>query len=158
MITDVILRHPKERVSKCSLQPLVQRDDLRFYKAREGFAFDATGYLVLGLDGPSFSENDYGRPLLLLDSTWRLLPALQRCLTGTIEIRTLPAVQTAYPRISKISNDPSPGLASVEALYLARLLVGRPDPTLLDNYRWKEAFLRNLSVNPVTEPPFLAAE
>lgn len=144
MIADVILRHPKERLSKCSLQPLVGRPDLRFYKAKEGFTFDASGFLVLGLEGETLSAADCGRPLLLLDSTWRLLPALLRCLTGSIEFRTLPAVKTAYPRISKIDADPSRGLASVEALYLARLLVGRKDDSLLNHYRWKEAFLRNL--------------
>lgn len=145
MITDVILRHPKERLSKCTLQPLVGRPDLHFYKASKGFSFDASGFLVLGLDGGILSTADQNRPLLLLDSTWRLLPSLMQCLSGNIEFRTLPHINTAYPRTSKIAADPFRGLASVEALYLARMLVGRKDDSLLDHYHWKEQFQRNIA-------------
>lgn len=143
-IQDVIVRHPKERKSKCSLTPLEGRADLRFYKARQGWEFDATGYVILAMDAPLLSEADAEMPLLLLDSTWRLLPQLDACMRGKPVRRTLPAVPTAYPRISKIAEDPMGGLASVEALYLARLLVGRGDEGLLDSYYWRVPFLDNL--------------
>ena len=58
--------------------------------------------------------------------------------------RTLPPVATAYPRVSKIAEDPMGGLASVEALYLARLLIGQRDDSLLESYYWREPFLDNL--------------
>jgi pre-rRNA-processing protein TSR3 len=90
------------------------------------------------------SPADAGRPLLLLDSTWRLLPQLEACLHGQAIRRTLPAVPTAYPRVSKLTNDPTRGLASVEALYLAKLMLGERDDTLLEDYYWAEAFMRNL--------------
>ncbi len=143
---DVVIRHPKERKSKCSLQPLVGRGDIIFHEARPGFQFDATGYILLQLDAPALSEKDAGLPLLLLDSTWRLLPQLVTCLTGIPTPRSLPAwLQTAYPRVSKISRDPARGLASVEALYAARLLAGRSVDGLLDHYYWKARFLRQFS-------------
>jgi pre-rRNA-processing protein TSR3 len=120
------------------------RGDISFFKAREGWEFDITGYTVLALGAPELSVADAGRPLLLLDSTWRLLPQLEACLRGEGVRRTLPPVATAYPRVSKIAEDPAGGLASVEALYLARLLLGERDDTLLASYYWRDAFMQNL--------------
>jgi pre-rRNA-processing protein TSR3 len=144
MIPISVIRHPKERRSKCSLTPLEGWADFTFYRARLGWTFDMTGFTVLALGAPEMSEADAGRPLLLLDSTWRLLPQLEACLVGEGVRRTLPAVPTAYPRISKIAEDPMAGLASVEALYLAKLLVGERDDHLLDDYHWKTDFLNTL--------------
>lgn len=139
-----IIRHPKEKRSKCSLTPLEGRVDIEYFKAREGWSFDMSGFTVLTLGAPELSVEDAGRPLLLLDSTWRLLPQLEACLVGQGERRTLPAVQTAYPRVSKIAQDPHGGLASVEALYLAKLLLGERDDSLLAAYYWREIFLDSL--------------
>lgn len=142
-LQDVIIRHPKERLSKCSLEPLRGRDDLLFHAARPGFTFDASGYILLQVDAPILSPEDGQLPLLLLDSTWRLLPKLQKCILGTPVPRSLPGhVSTAYPRVSKTSEDPSAGLASVEALYCARMLQGRPTEGLLEHYHWRDQFLR----------------
>jgi hypothetical protein len=42
-----------------------------------------------------------------------------------------------------VRRDPPPpgGLASVEALFLASHLLGKPDPTLLSNYHFRRRFL-----------------
>lgn len=141
----VVVRHPRERRSKCSLQPLVGHPSIAFHKAKEGFRFDASGYTLLSVEAPLLSRADAGRPLLLLDSTWRLLPALEQCLEGDPQRRSLPSVRTAYPRISKLSDDPDAGLASVEALYLACRILGFDTTGLLDAYYWREAFLENLA-------------
>ena len=141
-LVDVIIRHPRERKSKCSLEPLRGRPDLRFCTAHRGFRFDATGYILLALGAPVLSAEDAAFPLLLLDSTWRLLPALESALEGQPLRRSLPAsLVTAYPRVSKISPDPARGLASVEALYAARRLQQRPVNGLLDHYHWRAPFL-----------------
>ena len=139
-----IIRHPKERRSKCSLTPLEGRTDIHFLRARPEWTFDATGFTVLALGAPELSAEDAGRPLLLLDSTWRLLPQLKNCLIGKGVNRTLPTVDSAFPRKSKITKDPSEGLASVEALFLAKLLLGERDDTLLEDYYWRSKFLENL--------------
>lgn len=141
-----VIRHPKERRSKCSLTPLEGRSDIAFHKARDGWRFDVTGFTVLALGAPELSAADAGRPLLLLDSTWRLLPQLEACLCGVGVRRTLPPVATAYPRVSKIAEDPHGGLASVEALYLAKLLIGERDDSLLEAYYWRDDFMRTLKV------------
>ncbi|ADE54819.1 hypothetical protein [Coraliomargarita akajimensis] len=144
MIPISVIRHPKERKSKCSLTPLEGREDVRFYRGRPGWTFDVTGFTILGMDAPELSEADAGRPLLLLDSTWRLLPQIEACLVGSGVRRTLPVVETAYPRVSKIAEDPMGGLASVEALYLAKLMLGERDDELLAQYYWRDGFLENL--------------
>ncbi|MDR3227982.1 MAG: hypothetical protein LBT53_01005 [Puniceicoccales bacterium] len=145
-IPTTVIRHADERLAKCSLTPLHGRPEITFLKASHNFRFDATGFIVLAVDAPLLSTADAGRPLLLLDSTWRLLPKLRQRLDGAPVFRSLPqGVRTAYPRVSKIAPDPAGGLASVEALYLARKLLGDDDPTLLADYRWRAAFLENLS-------------
>ncbi|MGC6455955.1 MAG: hypothetical protein ACON39_02375 [Coraliomargaritaceae bacterium] len=144
MKSATIIRHPKERRSKCSLTPLEGRGDLEFFRARSGWRFEASGYTVLGLNAPVLSEADAERPLLLLDSTWRLLPQLESCLVGEGVRRSLPSVPTAYPRVSKVTEDPLGGLASVEALFLARLLIGQRDDSLLEGYYWRKDFLGGL--------------
>lgn len=137
-----IIRHHKERVAKCSLRLLHDRPDLTFLRARPGFTFDASGFLLLSVDAPPLSAADRGRPLLLLDSTWRHLPWLTSCLRGTPIQRSIPGeVRTAYPRVSRTFEDPPAGLASVEALYLAKRILGDDDRSLLDGYHWKDRFL-----------------
>lgn len=142
-ISLTIIRHPKERLSKCSLQPLVGRTDCTFLKASLGLEWDASGQVLLALDAPVLTANDLtDKGLLLLDATWKLLPKLEACVVGKPIRRSLPAgFKTAYPRVSKISEDPVPGLASVEALYIAKFLLGENDETLLKDYYWKERFL-----------------
>jgi len=137
-----VIRHPRERISKCSLRHLHDRPEFTFHRATRGFRFDATGYLLLTLDGPPLTLADQGHPLLVLDSTWRWLPELERCLDGEPIRRSLPPVETAYPRVSRIYENPAGGLASVEAVYLAKRILGEDDATLLDGYHWKDEFLR----------------
>jgi pre-rRNA-processing protein TSR3 len=152
----VIIRHPKERLSKCSLQPLRGREGLSFHKATGTFRYDASGCLLLRVGAPVLSPDDATdpatgakRPLILLDSTWRLLPQLEACLEHrqAARFRGLPpGLASAYPRRSKIAEDPAGGLASVEALYVALRLLGEDEPSLLEGYRWREAFLAGLSL------------
>lgn len=147
----VIIRHPRERLSKCTLEPLRGRRGFTFHKATPRFRFDCAGYILLALDAPQLSAADLRsdsagqapRGLLLLDSTWRLLPTLNNALEGEPIKRTLSVdTKTAYPRISKVAEDPEGGLASIEALYLALRMLGHDDKSLLKDYYWREAFLK----------------
>lgn len=137
-----IIRHAKERINKCSLEPLNGRSEIAFYKANPLFKFDCTNFIVLIIDAPELSVNDANHPLLILDSTWRLIPSLEACLYGAPIKRSLPTnFKTAYPRVSKISQDPLNGLASIEALYIAKYILGENDLSLLEGYHWKKEFL-----------------
>ncbi len=152
-ITVTVIRHRREKVKKCSLRNLHARPEIRFLRDHDSLLFDASGYLLLDVDGPPLSAADAGHPLLILDSSWRWLPGLRRHIAGRPRLRSLPAVPTAYPRVTKLFQDPRGGLASVEALYLARRVLGEDDPSLLDGYRWKTEFLehveRHLDSNPL---------
>lgn len=138
----VVIRHAKERIAKCSLRLLHDRPGMTFLRATSSLRFDADGYTLLAVEAPPLTIADRGRPLLLLDSTWRYLEPLERCIRGTPVRRSIPGpVRTAYPRRSRLFDDPDAGLASVEALYVALRILGEDDPSLLDGYYWKDEFL-----------------
>jgi pre-rRNA-processing protein TSR3 len=141
-VATTVIRHPKERIRKCSLRFLHARPEMTFLRGAAGLQFDATGFLLLAVDAQPLSTADAGHPLLLLDSTWRWLPQLEACVVGEPIRRSIPGgLRTAYPRVSKVFDDPDAGLASIEALYVARRLLGDDDPDLLDGYHWKQEFL-----------------
>ena len=137
----VVIRHPKENKKKCSLRHLCDNPNFVFFNATENFSFDATGYTLLEIDAPPISEEDADRPILLLDSTWFLLPKIRTKVYGKFVPRSLPAsIKTAYPRVSKMHNDPS-GLATVEALYAAMRFIGKVDPSVIRQYSFAKKFL-----------------
>ena len=140
----VIVVHPRERRSKCSVEPLRDRDGFVFCTFPHPVPIDLTGYVRLGIGGPVLSDADAHRGLLLLDGTWRLAARMEPFYQH-IEVRSLPVVQTAYPRKSEVYADPSEGLATIEALYAALRLLNRDTTGLLDSYHWREQFL---SFNP----------
>ena len=141
----IVIRHPKERKSKCSLAPLHNHHRVTFHNAHKNFRFDATGYILLTLNAPQLTSQDSGYPIIILDSTWHLIPHLEACIEGEPILRSLPNnIKTAYPRISKIFKDPDEGLASIEALYVAMKIVGEDNQSLLNEYHWKEQFLSGL--------------
>jgi pre-rRNA-processing protein TSR3 len=145
----LIVRHPAENPRKCSVLPLRGREDLRFlnYPVRNRPPLE--GYIRLSAEGPPLSAADAERGVLLLDGSWRWAGAMERDF-GDVPPRSLSGWKTAYPRVSKRGTDPDNGLASVEALFLAYHLLGRPTAGLLDHYRWAREFLL---VNGLLERP-----
>jgi len=137
----VIVRNPRENPKKCSVLPLKGREDLIFVAYPVTRPIALTGYVRLAIDGEELSIKDASSGLLLLDGSWRWAGVMDRDFVE-VPARSLPSVQTAYPRKSKLGTDPDIGLASVEALFLAYHLLGRPTEGLLDHYRWAEQFLR----------------
>ena len=136
----LVLTHRKEKRSKCSLEPLRGRPDLEFVWFSSGRSLDLTGYLRLAVDGPVLRPSDARHGLLLIDGTWRLAERMHHHLVH-IPPRSLQGC-TAYPRVSKLFQDPPEGLASVEALFVAYRILGRRTNGLLDGYHWAEEFLR----------------
>jgi pre-rRNA-processing protein TSR3 len=137
----LIVRHPHENPRKCSVLPLKGRPELVFltFPLRQRPPLD--GYVRLAAEGPPLSVEDAGCGLLLLDGSWRWAGEMTRMFRD-VPPRSLHGYQTAYPRVSKLGTDPDNGLASVEALFLAYHLLGRPREGLLEHYHWKEEFLR----------------
>lgn len=138
----VILRDPKESAKKCSLTPLRGKPGIEFLLFDPKRVYELGPATLLDPAGPTLTPQDASLPLLLLDCSWRRLPALRRSLRGEVSPRSVPAgFVTAYPRKSKTFEDPTNGLASVEALYAATASMGEPHLDLLAEYRWREGFL-----------------
>ena len=140
--TDIlIVRDPRESVKKCSLTPLRGLPHIRFVTYHRERRVDAGRRILLHPEGELLSTEDRGADLLLIDCAWRRVPSVLATVDGELVHRRLPPLETAYPRTSKVFEDPGQGLASVEALYAALAMLGEPRPELLDAYRWRDAFL-----------------
>lgn len=141
----IILRHRKENLKKCSLHGLEWREDLHFYTYPKDSLPLLKNYFLLSLDGPLLSETDQHFGIFIIDGTWNYAQRMQRQLPQPrlFEKRSLPLhYQTAYPRRQEDCPDPTRGLASIEALFLAYHLLGRSTEGLLNHYYWKEEFLK----------------
>ena len=137
----IIVVHPREKRSKCTVEPLRNRSEYVFWTFPEPGDESLEAYVRLGFGGPVLSEADDGhRGLLVLDGTWKLAGRMENVFND-IPIRSLPETQTAYPRTSKIWDDPHGGLATIEAIYVANRLLNRPVDGLLDEYYWADQFL-----------------
>ena len=137
----IIVVHPKEKRSKCSVEPLRGRPDLIFWTFPHRGAESLADYVRLGLNGPPLTAADSSRGLLLLDGTWRLAERMEQDYQN-VPVRSLWPWQTAYPRTSKLFEDPAAGLATVEALFAALTQMSHGTHGLLDNYRWRDEFLQ----------------
>ena len=130
-----------EDPAKCTVRPLRGTPGLDFLPYPLRHKPDLSRHLLLAPDAPPLSSTDAGRPLLLLDASWRHAAKMRRAVEP-VEARSIPPGWiTAYPRRSKIHDDPEAGLATVEALFAARCVVGGRDDSLLRFYPWRHAFL-----------------
>jgi pre-rRNA-processing protein TSR3 len=137
----IIVRHPKENPKKCSVMPLKGRADVVFVGYPAKRVPPLQGYVRLAAEGPELSGADRDAGILLLDGSWRAAGPMEKAFAH-VPPRSLHGWKTAYPRVSKLGTDPDNGLASIEALYLAHHILGRPTEGLLDEYRWADEFLR----------------
>jgi pre-rRNA-processing protein TSR3 len=143
--TTIILRHRRENLKKCSLRGLEPRPDFRFFTYPTDELPDLSQYFLLTLDAPPLSQADRALGVFLIDGTWRYAQQMQKQLREPhlFQKRSLPAgFQTAYPRRQADCPEPARGLASIEALYVSFLILGRSTEGLLDNYHWREDFLK----------------
>lgn len=141
----IILRHRKENLKKCSLRGLEGREDFIFHTYPVHTLPDISDYIMLSLDAPPLTAGDADRGLFILDGTWRYADRMYENTPGLDRLtkRSLPgAFRTAYPRVQEDCPDPRRGLASIEAIYIAYCILGRDPKGLLDNYYWKDDFLR----------------
>ena len=123
------------------MRGLETRPDCHFFSYPKDKLPDLSGYVLLTPDAPPLTREDASYGLLLVDGTWRHAQTMIKQLpTPHLLIpRSLPSnFQTAYPRRQEIEC----GLASIEALFIAYFLTGKSTEGLLDNYYWKEDFLK----------------
>jgi len=143
----IIIRDAHENPRKCSVLPLRGRPGLVFLSWPLARRPSLDNYVRLSAEGPELSADDADRGILLLDGSWRWAGKMTRDFLD-VPARSLQRYRTAYPRVSKLGTDPSNGLASVEALYLAHFVLGRPVEGLLDHYRWAAEFLALNGLTP----------
>jgi pre-rRNA-processing protein TSR3 len=136
----IIVVHPRERRSKCTIEPLRGREGFVFWTFPERGPEPLDDYVRLGVGGPPLSTDDQNRGLLVLDGTWRLADRMEKFFRH-VPTRSLQGIQTAYPRASYVYPDPAGGLATIEAVYAAYRILGRPCGGLLDQYHWADEFL-----------------
>lgn len=142
-----IIRHRRENLKKCSLQPLEGEIGFVFFTYPDcvGKLPDLTSYVLLDLDGPELSTKDMASGLIVIDATWRLAGKMVAQLKELQNVpkRSIPSgFQTAYPRRQEDCKNKDAGLASIEALYIAYAHQGRNPDSLLNNYYWKSEFLK----------------
>lgn len=143
----IVLRHRKENLKKCSLQGLELRPDFQFYSYPVSKPLPSFhNYLLLSFEGEPLTQNDQALGLFILDGTWKYAKKMEDYLNReniVLEKRSLPShFITAYPRSQMDCADPTRGLASIEAIYIAYHLLGRSTEGLLDRYYWREKFLQ----------------
>ena len=136
----IIVVHPREKRSKCTVEPLRGRDGFTFNTFPDPIECSLDGYVRLGFGGPVLGPDDQDLGLLVLDGTWRLAERMEN-IYADVPIRSLPECQTAYPRVSKLFDDPLGGLATIEAVYVAYRQLGRDTAGLLDQYYWSREFV-----------------
>jgi len=146
-----ILRHRKENLKKCSLRGLEKRQDFVFIDYPIEPLPPLKDYILLTIDAPPLEPQQTHHGLLLLDGTWRYAEAMEKwVLQQKLPLihRSIPSeFRTAYPRCQTACAFPDQGLASIEALYVAYMIMNRDVSELLENYYWKNEFLiRNQSI------------
>jgi pre-rRNA-processing protein TSR3 len=139
--TSVVV-HPKENLRKCSLWPVRYRKDFVFVPYQRGMGLRLDGYVRLPVIGPPLTPEDASCGLVVLDGSWRWVASMEADFRD-VPPRSLQGFRTAYPRVSKLYQDPAEGLASVEAVYIAYRLLRRPTQGLLAHYRWAVEFLES---------------
>jgi pre-rRNA-processing protein TSR3 len=140
----IIVVHRAEKRNKCSVEPLRNTNGFVFWRYPKRGTESLDGYVRLGIGGPQLSLEDRGRGLLLLDGSWRWAAKMEKSYTD-VSIRSLGPWQTAYPRQSRVFEDPEEGLATIEALYAALCQMGRRSDDLFARYHWGESFLQRNS-------------
>lgn len=136
-----IVVHPREKRSKCTVEPLRHRPGFEFLTFPVKPLPDLSSYVQLAVDGPQLSAADATCGLLVLDGTWRLADRMAPFFDH-VPPRSLPPWTTAYPRVSKNYPDPHGGLATIEAVFAAYHILERDTAGLLDEYHWRDEFLR----------------
>lgn len=135
-----------ERPQKCTILPLEGRADFKIYRFERGKLISPlSADLLLHIDGESLDQMDLAgvQSLAFVDCHWRrcsgIIKQIQIPLPRLAKIPS--GFRTAYPRRNKDNNDPSDGLATIEAVFIAAAFCGRRDETLLERYHWRREFL-----------------
>ncbi len=156
----LVLQDHKENRRKCTVEPLravqgVELRRLRQPRPRERPTDVPPGVLLeVDSEAPELRADDLREPAtearcLVLDATWARVPSLRRRLVldpqRHVRRSLPPGLVTAYPRRSKLYEDPGSGLATVEAIFAVSVIFGEPRADFLRSYVWRGVFLERNS-------------
>ena len=144
----IITSHNEKKEKKCTLYPLRGRSDFSFRTKKDPGQFASDSILLLPGGEPLTAElateirdtkelsTGHVLEIVLIDSRWKKTNGI---------LWSLPPIRRVslegYVTGAKRKEPPPPGgLASIEALFMASLLFGKPDFTLLSDYRFRESF------------------
>jgi ribosome biogenesis protein Tsr3 len=141
-----VLVDKKENPRKCTIQVHKGRPDFlirTFSLPKPITALSAD--CLLHIDGEDLSTMDRTglKSLSLIDCTWRKVAPALHSIAGPLPrlVRIPEGFVTAYPRKNKKGEDPSTGLATIEALFIAAAFLGIWDESLLEKYYFGQEFL-----------------
>jgi pre-rRNA-processing protein TSR3 len=145
----LILRDHRENRKKCTLTPLEGREGFTFVRLGPEESFLLDSGLILDVEGAPLRAEDRElvreAPIVVVDGSWaragKVLARLRMRSGALLERRSIPGIVTAYPRRSKLFQDPPAGLASIEAIYAVSAILLEPRPDLLRDYHWAAEFL-----------------
>lgn len=148
MIYEIVLDHG-ETANKCTVTPLRDRADFRFFSVfGQGPIGPLSASVLLHPDGQCLSQLVWREPpttIASVDCVWRRLPKILPRLSWVGQKAVLAKIPegflTAYPRKGLPAADPDGGLATIEALFVAAALMGHWDITLLSRYYFGRAFV-----------------
>jgi ribosome biogenesis protein Tsr3 len=162
MLYEVVL-DAGETPNKCTIAPLAHRGDFKLFRVKKGATLGPFVSQILlhpegeclstlvkagrlrpasSAVGPVVSESTV-TGIATIDCIWRRLDTLLGRVKGELPVlaKIPPGIVTAYPRRSKLTDDPEGGLATIEAIFVAAALVGRWDLSLLSEYHFGADFL-----------------
>ena len=145
---EVLIDHG-ETSNKCTILPVSYREDLSIRKFRRGRPIPGLkADILLHPDGVSLAElvgaDSQVESLATIDCIWRRLRPIMGWLEKPLPklVKIPDGFVTAYPRLSRLGNDPSGGLATIEAVFIAAAFVGKWDISLLSEYFFGEEFIQ----------------
>ena len=147
MLYEVII-DSSETPNKCTIAPLAHRPDFRLFRVKgSGALGPLNSPILLHHEGQclttihkSFSEIS---GIATVDCVWKRLEGLlKRIAEPRPTFARIPdGFETAYPRRSENNSDPTGGLATIEAIFVAAALLGKWDVSLLSEYYFGRKFI-----------------
>ncbi len=148
MFYEVVIEK-SETPNKCTIAPLSNRHDFKLIEIKGPGVFGPLKANVLlhheGKCLTSFADSKNAiQGIAAIDCVWRRLDQHMTRLTGVLpELARIPeGFVTAYPRKSFHDLDPTDGLATIEAIFIASAMLGNWDVSLLSEYYFGSEFIK----------------
>ena len=159
---EILVDH-SETANKCTILPLAYRGDFAIKRVRREksaksgqlqSSLQLNSQVLLHPDGIPLDQFIQKRELCTaveptvsiaaVDCVWRRLsPILDQVTVPLPPLVSIPSgFVTAYPRTSKFNFDPTGGLATIEALFIAAAMFGNWDESLLREYFFGDLFIQ----------------